>query len=203
MLKICRKIRQLILKMKRLHISRDELFRLKPFPNRPYELEHSEPFLKATKKNDLKSVKSLLWISKLLVHSFDWSNFTALHWAAKRGYSEMCYFLVKNGADLEAEDALDRTPLWYAIHTSNIDCVFRLLSLGAALPKKLQFSKLQTSKVHTTITKVVLLLGLSKYIKPFLLNPGAYPSILASSLYTIKQLESQFRDEQEKIKKKT
>lgn len=203
MLQICRKIRQLILKMKRLHISRDEFFSLKPFPNKPYEREHSEPFLKAAKKNDLKTVKSLLWVSKLLVHSFDWSNFTALHWAAKRGFSDMCFLLVKSGADLEAEDALERTALWYAIHTNNIECVFRLLSLGAVLPKKLQISKLQSSKIHTTITKVVMLLGLNKYIEPLLLNRTVYPSIQASTLYTIKQLESQFREEQEKNKKKT
>ena len=43
---------------------------------------------------------------------------TALHWACKRGYYKIVQFLIKNGSDLDYEDIIGRTPLYFAIENN-------------------------------------------------------------------------------------
>lgn len=51
---------------------------------------------------------------KNLVKSIDWFKSTILHWAAKRGYTEMVKIGINSGALLDEVDILGRTPLLIA-----------------------------------------------------------------------------------------
>lgn len=48
---------------------------------------------------------------------------TALHWSSKKGLYEMTEFLIKNHADVDAIDILNRTPLYLSIQENNIPIV--------------------------------------------------------------------------------
>ena len=48
---------------------------------------------------------------------------TALHWAAKHGKYEICRLLVDHGADVNARDIGDKTPLYYALKAKRADIV--------------------------------------------------------------------------------
>ena len=52
---------------------------------------------------------------------------TGLHWAAKRGHIEICEYLIKNNAHIDALDIMGRSPYMLAMTGQNIK-VFRLLS---------------------------------------------------------------------------
>jgi len=40
---------------------------------------------------------------------------TGLHWAARRGYYELCELLLKSESHIDAMDVLGRTPLYFAM----------------------------------------------------------------------------------------
>ena len=88
--KTFKRLKQKVQAAHRIGLSFEEIVKCKPFPSKPYEREYSEPFIKAAKTNNLKEIKKYMMLSKYIVYCYDWSNFTALHWAAKRGYIEIC-----------------------------------------------------------------------------------------------------------------
>jgi len=69
----------------------------------------------AVKANDLAKVRSLIKNSPDLVSSKDEDGFTSLHLAAANGYKEMADFLLANGADVNAKDNSQSTPLHQAV----------------------------------------------------------------------------------------
>jgi len=70
---------------------------------------------------------------KYLVYAFDPIRQTALHWAAKRGYLDICRRLIEYGADFDAVDMGFRTPLYYALRGKHVEVV-RLLCYCKADP---------------------------------------------------------------------
>lgn len=48
---------------------------------------------------------------------------TALHWTCKRGYLKATQVLLRNNADIEAEDMIGRTPLFFAIEGGYEDVI--------------------------------------------------------------------------------
>ncbi len=164
------RIKQLLLRLKfkvkrifALGLTVNEIYDARPFPTKPYEREQSEPFIKAAKVNNLRDVKKLIMLSKYLVYAFDWSHFTALHWAAKRGHTKVCEFLLEKGADPNALDSMDKTPFYYALTQNHVDCAYDLVMHGAVLPEYISFKKLQSCNTHFMIIKLVKLMKEAKY----------------------------------------
>lgn len=60
---------------------------------------------------------------------------TALHYAASRGLADIIYVLVESGADMNALDSLNRTPVQVAIHKRQQSAIEALAILGANLPR--------------------------------------------------------------------
>ena len=59
---------------------------------------------------------------------------TALHWAAYHGHKEIAELLIGNGADVNAKEEFEQTPLHKAVKASDkVVAKIRLLSLGVDL----------------------------------------------------------------------
>ena len=135
-----------------------------------------------------------MMLSKYIVHSFDWSNFTALHWAAKRGYSEMCRYLLDKKAIPSAEDAMERTPLWYAITQSHVECAFDLVMHGATLPWGISIQKLVSSQTHYMILNLVKLLKPSLYCQALVKRKENRRQIKLDTIKKVKDLIAQHEE---------
>ena len=97
-------------------------------PQKPFTHPQSERYLDAIKKDNYDEVKNLVDLHGWLVYEFDKQNQTGLHWAAKRGYSDILLFLIKHNANINAKDILGRTPLWIAWKYNQTQEVRLLLS---------------------------------------------------------------------------
>ena len=94
-----------------MNLSPQFVLKHRVFSKKPYEKQGSRELIHAAKKNIIEEVEFLLKQNPYLVFDFDFYNMTALHWACKKGYFEMAELLVKNFADVDAIDVLNRTPL--------------------------------------------------------------------------------------------
>lgn len=52
---------------------------------------------------------------------------TSLHWACKRCHLDIVQFLIENGADIDFQDIIGRTPLYFAIVGGSYEIVELLL----------------------------------------------------------------------------
>jgi hypothetical protein len=52
---------------------------------------------------------------------------TSLHWGCKRGHVDVVQFLIESGADIDFQDIIGRTPLYFAIVGGGIEVVELLL----------------------------------------------------------------------------
>lgn len=57
---------------------------------------------------------------------------TALHWAASYGFTEICAFLLEQGADINTENKNKCTPLHYAVIFGRLETIALLLERGAS-----------------------------------------------------------------------
>jgi hypothetical protein len=163
-LKVSCALMKLAKKLPRVGLTFDEFTVYRPFPRKPFEREYSEPFIHAVKKNNFNQVKELLGLSKYLVHEYDWNFVTPLHWAAKRGFFQVAEYLLDHGADVDAEDSQEKTPLWYALNLNNIACVGVLLIRGATYPKQLSLRNLQKLNVSPLVMRVARLMTEAHYV---------------------------------------
>jgi len=81
-------------------------------PQNPLSDPQAAEFLEAVKEDNYHEVEQLLFNSPKLVYEFDEIYQTGLHWAAKRGLTNMIYLLIKSGANINIKDVSGRTPLW-------------------------------------------------------------------------------------------
>jgi ankyrin repeat protein len=158
-------LRKILMKLHQLGLAIHEVTVNKAFPKKPYEREHSEAFIKAAKKNDLRTMKKLLLTSRYLVYAYDWTNMTALHWAAKRGHLEVCQWLLDQRADPGSLDAIERCPLYYAMISSRVEVMFLLIERGATIPQKLMLSELRKCKTSPVITVVLKILKMANCLR--------------------------------------
>jgi uncharacterized protein len=89
------------------------------------------PLLKAASLNKT-SVAAVLIEAKANINAHDGQEgFTALHWAAFKGYPEMTKLLVEKGADVNAKSRMGLTPIMQATMWGHDRIVSYLLSKGA------------------------------------------------------------------------
>ncbi|CAD8202440.1 unnamed protein product [Paramecium octaurelia] len=114
-------------KLKEMNINTKILLQKQIFSKKPYQKPNSQEFIHSVKLNQLDKVRQYLEKNKYIVFDFDYFNMTALHWSSKKGLYEMTEFLIKNHADVDAIDILNRTPLYLAIQENNIPIIELLL----------------------------------------------------------------------------
>jgi hypothetical protein len=87
---------------------------------------------------------------KAKLAEFDKWNATPLHMAVQNGNAEekekIIRYLVENGADLNAKNGSDRTPLQVASLAGDLPTVQLLLNLGAVVPRRENESKAEAMK---------------------------------------------------------
>ncbi len=116
--------------------------------------EPAKEFIKASKKGDLESIKSLLKSDKALLGAQDTDGSTALHCATWKGHREVVAFLIKAGADIHAHNSNDHwgtTPLHAAAHANQTAIAQMLIEAGADVNAKDMNGK--TPLHHTTFHK--------------------------------------------------
>ena len=92
-------------------------------------------FHNAARTGKLKILKATL--DKININSRDKSEFqqTALHKAIWKGHN-VVKFLVRNGAEVDAKDQVDVTPLYIAAGVGKLDIVKYLIENGAKVNSK-------------------------------------------------------------------
>jgi hypothetical protein len=93
----------------------------------------TKAFISAAKSGKTNEVLSMLAKNKHLIGGIDYLNSTALHWAVKRNDLATVKVLLEHGADIEAKDATDRTPLMIALKLDFIEVVQELLQHSSKL----------------------------------------------------------------------
>jgi ankyrin repeat protein len=78
----------------------------------------------------VEAVRFILLIAEGLARAKDRDGRTALHLAAGNGFDEVCRLLIQHGADVDARDSYDKSPLHYAAVQQNYDVVETLLGGG-------------------------------------------------------------------------
>jgi ankyrin repeat protein len=95
---------------------------------RPYQTDGSFYFLRAVKHNCLTKVKGMIEkYGRFFVLEFDHIGRTALHIACSIGHKELINLLLDQGSDVDAEDFLGRTSLYYAVNANQRTAVVMLL----------------------------------------------------------------------------
>lgn len=93
-------------------------------------LQNQSSLINAVKSNDLESFSALC--NKNDVHQIDEYGKTALAYAAANGNEYMINCILQAGADINARDNLNKTPLMYAVsRAGNLKIVELLLEAGA------------------------------------------------------------------------
>ena len=111
--------------------------------------ENRLPFIECAKSGDLEGVRRFLEAGMPVDISVDISEYdsdcgfdhpdyslTPLHWAAHnghihKGYTEIVRLLLRHGANINAIDDNDRTPLMHAIYKDSYEAALFLLEQGA------------------------------------------------------------------------
>lgn len=117
-------------KLKKLGITIEELMENNPFPTQAFQREESKNFLDYARKGEKFRMRALLKICRYYVYEYDHVKVvhklkqTALHWAAKRGHLENVEILIEYGADINAKDSMEKTPMYYAYMGNHFQIVW-------------------------------------------------------------------------------
>src|SRR5215813_9364010 len=114
----------------------------------------SKEIIKAAKKGDVATLKSLLAIDKKLVDARDTDGSTPLHCATWKGHPEIVEALLAAGADVNAVNQNEHwgtTPLHAAAHANQAQIAQLLIDHGAN--PKARDNEGRTPLFHTTFHK--------------------------------------------------
>lgn len=78
---------------------------------------------------DFNHLKALCKKKPYLVYSYDFMNKTALHWSILRNQTECAKYLIVEKSYINAQDALGKHALFYAIQNNNPEIVYILLNM--------------------------------------------------------------------------
>ncbi len=87
----------------------------------------------AARAGDMEKLAELIAGDPELVNARDEENHTALHSAAMGGQLEAARFLLANGADPDARNTADQSPLLYAAYMNFVEIVELLIDAGAPI----------------------------------------------------------------------
>lgn len=197
-----RKLPKLVRKLTTFGFNPDDLMSCPSFPQKPFDLPQAAPFLKAVKKGQEKKVREYLQIEPRLALCFDWSWGTGLHWAVKRKLNKMISLLLEAKSDVDAEDVLGRTPLWYAFDLDNIEAAGMLLKRGAMFPKGLSLKRLSHLKVFFPLQKAARLIVQSNILRCLVRFPWNRVSLAKETREKVMQIFLQVEREKEEEEKK-
>eukprot|EP00026_Physarum_polycephalum_P014081 Phypoly_transcript_14555.p1 GENE.Phypoly_transcript_14555~~Phypoly_transcript_14555.p1 ORF type:complete len:182 (+),score=41.93 Phypoly_transcript_14555:394-939(+) len=85
------------------------------------------PIMDAVVNGDLTKVQSLIAVDHTLVNSKDYYTMTPLHFAARTGDKSILEFLLREGAEIEAENNFAITPVHEAVRNGNAEVLEILL----------------------------------------------------------------------------
>lgn len=131
-------------------------------PKQPFGLAKSYKLLHACKEGNLIEVKKLLDENAWLVHSFDSSKQTGLHWAAKRNFCEIMKVMLSAGAWVDSRDLVGRSALFIATRAGFIEAI-KLLLDNSASPFLKTYAGSSISTVSTN-QKVKILIARAKIV---------------------------------------
>jgi len=77
------------------------------------------PLMKSVWHRRKKSFDVIMKQKKVAVNAVNRDGLNALHLAAAHGIGNMCAVLLERGADFNAKDLLNKTPLYYAKNYEN------------------------------------------------------------------------------------
>ncbi|EAR96268.3 CRAL/TRIO domain protein (macronuclear) [Tetrahymena thermophila SB210] len=137
------KLRKLLIKCAKMNIKAKDINTVSIFSTIPYENKGSFAFIEAVKKGQNQQVIQQLEKNIYYVSDFDQFHMTALHHACKKGNLFLAKYLISKGAEIDAQDSMKRTPLYYALITENKQLVKELLQLKCSPWSGDQFSFLK------------------------------------------------------------
>jgi ankyrin repeat protein len=73
-------------------------------------------------KNDKYDLAKLCIDNGAMINGYDVNNITPLHLACERQLKKIVSLLLENGADTDAVDSLNKTPIYYSIAGKNVEC---------------------------------------------------------------------------------
>ena len=117
--------------LKRMGLTPEICLKQNVFPSKPFFRKESKLLIYYWKEGNIDQIEKLLNKNKFLVYDFDSFHQTALHWAAKRNYSEIIKLLINYGSFVDSKDLCSRTPLYLASKSNHIKCVKALLAREA------------------------------------------------------------------------
>ncbi|KAL4456303.1 hypothetical protein ABPG74_014264 [Tetrahymena malaccensis] len=141
--RVKQKLRKLLIKCAKMDIKAKDINSVSIFSTIPYENKGSFAFIEAVKKGQNQSVMQQLEKNIYYVSDFDQFHMTALHHACKKGNIFLAKYLISKGAEIDAQDSMKRTPLYYALVTENKYLVKELLQLKCSPWSGDQFSFLK------------------------------------------------------------
>ena len=161
---------------KKLKIDPANLHKLaKYLPGVPYGQPKSVEFLTACKEGNLELVIALLETNKWLVHVYDISGQTGLHWAIKRKQDNIATLLIQNGLYVDVTDfviptQIGRSPLFIAVKNEDIQMVTFLISKKAFPNIKTRAGTTMFEGLTDTTIKSLLLKKVKHYLEEHFIN---------------------------------
>lgn len=143
-------------------------------PGVPYGQPKSQEFLTACKEGNLELVIALLETNKWLVHVYDKSGQTGLHWAVKRKQVSIASLLIKNGLWVDVSDfvisiQIGRSSLFIAVKNEDIQMVTFLISKNARGSIRTRAGTTMFEGLTDTTIRSLLLKKAKRYLdEPFI-----------------------------------
>lgn len=103
------------------------------FPKTPFQSPLANDFIREVKRGEIKAAREYFAQDPYIGLHYDLCGQMGIHWAAKRGDTDMVRLIVKNICDIDAMDSKGRTPMYFAVCNNSLQIV-KILLLQRAHP---------------------------------------------------------------------